>query len=351
MNAHALATPKFLRKTTLRPNEYNTHFRMLDDDIIAAVSSPEADRITPLMSKIYLRLIQAPIELREAERQLRFAGEEREGKWATAWEQLCRHLNVSSETANKALRWLHDQGIIGYSAFKNGVGIRIFLNRAAASIGCRQPRPGEKNLPRGLTSAGAPAASLGEAAFKDNLTVDREVEENSINRRTPAGVERTTTAAQPGYPNAAATDELVTRVVGALGPTVRAEARRAAAQEHERTREWLEQRGLPKAARVAQRESYNLLRQHGVIAATAAVRCADMGRSQSEPTVPHQLGEAEIKELAETCVALREVQGKEIAATLGEMSSGAGGFLLPADTRRVQAAVHVLLAGAVRREG
>lgn len=145
MIAQPQQTPKFIRKTTLRESEYDTNFQKLDRDVIAAVSSPDADAVTPLMSKIYLRLLQTPTECRESECVLRFTGETWEGKWMKAWDQLCRHLRVSSETANKALSWMHDEGIIGYSAFKNGVGIRIFLNRAVNSIAVRQS-PGAKNF-------------------------------------------------------------------------------------------------------------------------------------------------------------------------------------------------------------
>jgi hypothetical protein len=39
----------------------------------------------------------------------------------------------------------------------------------------------------------------------------------------------------------------------------------ACGKEAARTREWFERTGLPKAARVAQREAYNVLRAHGLI--------------------------------------------------------------------------------------
>jgi DNA-binding transcriptional regulator YhcF (GntR family) len=96
------------------------------------------------MSKIYLQLLQTPDECCESERILRFQGKTQEGKWIKAWDLLCQHLRVSSETANKALRWMHEQGIIGDSAFKSGIGTRIFLNRAASSIGVRQAQGGKK---------------------------------------------------------------------------------------------------------------------------------------------------------------------------------------------------------------
>src|ERR687890_877985 len=144
--AHAASSPKFLRQTTLRGTEANTNFKMLDDDVAEAITSAEADEVTPLMSKVYTRLLLTPSEMREGVRVLRFAGEEMEGKWVTAWEQLRTHLRVSSETARKALRWMHVQGIIGYYSGKNGVGIRIFLNRAANSVARRRGVAAQKIL-------------------------------------------------------------------------------------------------------------------------------------------------------------------------------------------------------------
>ena len=76
--AHAATSPKFLRKTTLRGTEANTNFKMLDDDVAEAITSAEADEVTPLMSKVYTRLLLTPVEWREGERVLRFAGHERE---------------------------------------------------------------------------------------------------------------------------------------------------------------------------------------------------------------------------------------------------------------------------------
>ena len=347
MTAHALDTPRFLRKTALRPNEFNTRFTMIDDDVLAAVSSEEADRVTPLMSKIYLRLLQAPDELREAARTLRFTGEEvGEGEWLTAWEQLCRHLRVSGETANKALRWMHGQGIIGYSAHKNGVGIRIFLNRAASSVGVRRALPGQKNLPAGRASTAAPPASAGGAAFKDNLSVVKDGSENRFNPHAPDGADRE--AARNNLPDpvpaGVSADELAGRIVRELEPRMRLVAREESAREHSRTRDWLEKQGIPKATRVAQREAYNVLRQHGLVAGgKASARSSEVGRSHYAPAAPHELSEAEIGEMAAACVAVLETRGQSIDVTLSEMSSEAGGFLLPADAPKVREAALALL--------
>src|SRR5215210_4980614 len=182
--AHAATSPKFLRKTTLRETESNTNFKMLDDDVAEAVTSAEADEVTPLMSKVYTRLLLTPAGMREGARVLRFAGEEREGKWVTAWEQLRAHLRVSSETARKALRWMHGQGIIGYFAGKNGVGIRIFLNRAADSVAAKRGARVEKILPFVRTSDGRPRTSPGETPFKDS-SAGLEVLDSDLNPVAP----------------------------------------------------------------------------------------------------------------------------------------------------------------------
>ena len=52
----------------------------------------------------------------------------------------------------------------------------------------------------------------------------------------------------------------------------------------------------------------------------------------------------EIRETAETCVALLETQGKSIDVTLSEISSEGGGWLLPEDAPRVREAALVLLS-------
>src|SRR5215207_2671137 len=182
--AHAATSPRFLRKTTLRGTEANTNFKMLDDDVAEAITSAEADEVTPLMSKVYTRLLLTPAGMREGVRVLRFAGEEREGKWVTAWEQLRRHLRVSSETARKALCWMHGQGIIGYYSGKNGVGIRIFLNRAANSVASKREVRAEKILPFARTSDCRPHTSPGETPFKDSFAVS-EVLDSDLNPLAP----------------------------------------------------------------------------------------------------------------------------------------------------------------------
>ena len=371
--AHTAASPKFLRKTTLRETEANTNFKMLDDDVAEAITSAEADEVTPLMSKVYTRLLLTPAEMREGRRVLRFAGEEREGKWVTAWEQLRTHLRVSSETARKALRWMHGQGIIGYFSGKNGVGIRIFLNRAANSIASKREVGAEKILPFARTSDGRPRTSPDETPFKDSFAVS-EVLDTDINPLAPKNgadnthfasaslKKHTRLAANPStfkLPEARdfarverhtdiSSDQVIQRLRDELEPMLRQMARRAAADEYERTRAWLERSGLPKAARVAQRETYDVLRRNGVIRDASRKTPCEVGGAYVRPE-PRPLSESEVHELAEACVALFEAKGQLVEVTLRGMGVEAGGMLLPEDAPRVQSKAETLL-GVSRTE-
>jgi hypothetical protein len=360
MTAIAPAPPRFVRRTQLGANEYRKNFRQIDGDVIAAVTSQEADRVTPLMSKIYLRLVHAPARYWERDGVLRFEGELRDDGQVTAWEALCEVVGVASATARKALLWMHGQGIIGYFAGKNGVGIRVFLNRAMNSIGTRAA--GQKILEFPPASSAGARASRNEAAFNDSYAVS-EVLEIDLSPRAPksgavqtkvikkssaphptpvcpdtsdagvAGVSEPRTALRLEVP----VEEIVSRLKSELEPTLQSAARQAATREHERTREWLESRGLPKAARVAQREAFNVLRRHGLFgadtrrAAAGSVGLNDCVREQVRPLSPE-----EIKELAESCVAMLEVHGRAIDVTLSELSAEAGGILLAEDAPRVR---------------
>jgi hypothetical protein len=338
---------------------------MLDDDVAEAITSAAADEVTPLMSKVYTRLLLTPAEWREGERVLRFAGHEREGKWVTAWEQLRGHLRVSSETANKALRWMHGQGIIGYYSGKNGVGIRIFLNRAANSVAQRpQSRP-QKILPFAPASNSQPSTSPGETPFKDSFAVSEVLDsdiypdapKNGASKQpssnSPFGQTSRPSAEQPSLtaPKAeVSVDRIVSRLRSELEPALRYLARQAAANEHERTREWLESKGLPKAARVAQRETYDILRRQGFLETSVKNSHAEVGRGVAAPPVSRSLPEGELVELAEACVALLEVKGQPVELTLSEMNIASGGFLLTEDVPRVLEKVEGLLANCRPRQ-
>lgn len=357
MAAQTMEAKCFVRRTQLGPGEYRKNFRQLDCEIIAAVTSAEADSVTPLMSKVYLRIANAPEGHWEREGVLRFAGGEANGRWVTAWEQFVALSGVSSATARKAIRWMHEQGVVGYFAGKNGVGIRIFLNRAASSIG-RRPAPGQKNLCLVRASTEAPRTSAGDTPFNDSFA-DSEVLEIDLNPRAPKdGADTTRVVKSPpstrspeqtvvrfgsertacGTTNPDSIDVLTETLLVRLEPTVRAVATRTAAREHERTREWLESRGLPKATRVAQRETFNMLRQHGLINTVPRPGVsAAVGRNESaEPAELRSLSLAEVRELAETCVAMLEVHGRAIDVTLAELSAEAGGILLAEDAPKVR---------------
>jgi hypothetical protein len=367
---------RFVRRTTLRTGEYRKNFRQIDADVITCVTSAEADRVTPLMSKIYLRLVSAPAEFWEREGVLYFAAGGSDGRPVKASKVLYGLLGVASATAHKALGWMHEQGIIGYFAGKNGAGIRIFLNRAAGSIGVRADSAGKKILPFARGSNGEARGSNAEPAFNDSYA-DSEVLETDLNPRAPKSgaetesfgktfsaqtrsvdsVTRAPGASEEGGPSTARTvagvvsvKEIVEHLRNELEPCVREAASRAASQstarEMERTREWFETKALPKAVRVAQRETYDLLRKHdgGESRNGRGSVGAEVGRTAGDCTVAaaRPLTEEEVREAAEVCVALLETQGKSIEVTLSEFSSEGSGWLLPEDAPRVREAAREL---------
>jgi hypothetical protein len=366
--ATAREVPTFVRRTSLGANEYHTNFRKVDCETISRLTSEEAGQVTSQMCKVYLSLLNAPSEFWEREGVLRFAGEEGGGRWVTAWEQLVALVGVASATARKALRWMHEEGIIGYFAGKNGVGIRVFINRAASSIGTRAA--GKKILEFTRASSQGARASTDEAAFSDSYA-DLEVLETDLNPRAPkSGADTSKVIKNSSHPQQTRTmptpqdayvpigtprhatlrvevpiDELVLRLSRELEPSLQAAARRAAAREHERTREWLESRGLPKAARVAQHETYSMLRKHGAINEPSHGRAprADIGRGDHAKVTPRPLTRDDINDLAGACVALLEAKGQSVELTLSEMSAEGGGFLLPGDAARVRERVASLL--------
>jgi hypothetical protein len=350
---------RFVRRTTLETNEYRINFRQIDCEVIEVLTSPEADQVTSQMSKIYLRLTNAPRAYWEREGVLRFVGEEREGQWQTAWEQLVSLAGVASATARKALAWMARQGIIGYFAGKNGVGIRIFINRAASSIRQRPEQP-QKNLRLVPASTGESRTSAIEAGFKEshadkeNLDLgliprapesgapvtpaDQKLSElNSITPATPLPIPPATLS------NAAMVEEIVARMV----PQVKS----VTAQQHEQTREWFINQALPKAVRVAQRSAYDVLRAHGVINESRSRSGSgreyqndrSIGECVSAESPPRLLSDVEITEWAEACIALLVTQGQAIERTLSEIDVKVGGFLLPEDVPKVRAKAEVLI--------
>lgn len=375
MSLQPLPSQRFVRKTQLAPNEYRKNFQQIDRDILSAITSPEAGRVTPLMSKIYLRLVNAPTKYWEREGVLRIEAEVRDENLMKAWPVLCELVGVASATASKALRWMHEQGIIGYFSGKNGVGLRIFLNRAASSIGSRHRQAGEKILTFSPASTGEAAASANEAAFNvpfgvlessdtdnrsgapKNGAETRPSHKNLSKPTPPVSVNQDSNPARDipgrGEHESLPSEKIVARLKAELEPAIHAAARQAAAREHERTREWLEQRGLPKAARVAQHEAYNVLRKYGVISESSRTfhPKSEVGKNSYVPPNPHLLSTDEVEEFAQACVAMLETRGQSIEVTLSEMSSESGGFLLPEDAVRVREIANSLIPGADDRRG
>lgn len=369
MGAQPLQSPRFVRKTRLAQSEYRKNFHQIDVDIISAVTSVAADRVTPLMSKIYLRLVSAPTEFWEREGVLYFAPRDADGHPVKSSKVLYEVLGVASATAHKALQWLHGQGIIGYFAGKNGVGIRIFLNRAASSIGVREGTASKKILPFARGSNVSPHGSAVEPAFKDSFA-DLDTLDSDTDPRAPnSGAAETATSDELSLPNPQVADTrlLIPRtqanehsderanvlasqlLVAQLAREIVPQVKAAAAAEHERTREWFITHALPKAIRVSQRSAYDVLRNYGLVAAPRAQQhgrgksALDVSEPMPAQTVSQALSDDEITELAYSCLALLEVHGQSIERTIADMSEVAGGFLLPVDAAKVRAKAELLI--------
>jgi hypothetical protein len=326
---------KFVRRTTLTPGERRTNFRQIDCDIMDAITSAEAAKVTPHMSRIYLRLLRAPADNWEREGVLRFGGVEREGRWLTAWEQLVKTVGVASATARKAFAWMNEQGIIGYSARKNGVGIRIFLNRAASSIR-EKTSVDQKNLPISSASGVADRASSDEAPFKE-VTKKENLEVDLV----PHAKARAEGTLQPigQVENSRA---LVDQVVQQIAPQIKASNER----EYERTRQWFIDHALPKAIRVAQASAYDILRsQPGGARRGGNVGNAMVGLQRpAAPAVLKRLSESEIATTAEACAAIVYAQSKSIEQVLAELNSTYGGGVLPEDLPKVRMRIEALVS-------
>ncbi|HKX26903.1 MAG TPA: hypothetical protein VJ302_04340 [Blastocatellia bacterium] len=282
MSALALAQspPRFVRRTTLKENEYRTNFKQIDNDVIATLVSREARAVTPQMSAIYLGLLLAPPQCWERDGVLHLVGEDREEGSITAWEQMRELTGVANSTLSKALDWMHQAGVIGYDARANGVGVRIFINRASASIRSRSAQKNLRVSPAPSIEVPAPSVGVG---FKRNIH-ERDLDMTQIRadardsgsplKNDPFTVFAAVTQSMP-LP-AVSIGNLVKQLVTEFQPKI------AAAVKHESAgiKDWLLNQGLPKATRVAQRETYDLLRAHGVI---SKKRGGDVGRQREAP--------------------------------------------------------------------
>jgi len=335
MTSTATAAGRFIRRTSLGNDEYRVNFKQIDCEVLDTLASDEACAVTPSMSKIYIRLIRSPISYWEREGVLRFAGEGREDRTLTAWDQLLELTGVANSTLSKALAWMHEAGVIGYDARKNGVGIRIFINRARSSIRCRG---GEKNLrlvPAPSVTTPAPSDGM---PFKEHFC--REDLDKNINPRAhsraagaPIGEESSTATSteQPslnpserGITHGPSTQFDLAQIVGMvkreLEPVIASACDEAIAsacrKEAALNREWFEKAGLPKAIRVAQHEAFDVLRSHGIIA-KKALNSGEVGRH----CVASEEGREEKNEkiriaafLAEAGVLIRQAAANDMAS-------------------------------------
>lgn len=341
----------FVPRTSLGADEARCNFHQVDRDALRLVRSAEARRVTSLMMLIYMSLVDAPFKHREAEGVLRFAGEMRDGRQVTAWEQLIELLGVADGTAHKALSWMHDKKLIGYFAGKNGVGIRIRLHRAASSIK-RAERPAQKNLRTTVVASGgrhiSPDAMPLEEGFRKNLDTKQEspAPEDGAKRShrvDGSQLQTVTTDKDAGTP-----ERLVTQLKQMLEPQMRLiaaqTAAREAAREGERTRRWFDAYGLPKVTRVAQREAYKIHKQQ-TASRTAAERARldlAVGRAAPLPTTPTARAEMNLDETVQMCLTAFDLDGAAgVEQTLASLS--AGGEVSPDDAGRARHAVRAYL--------
>jgi DNA-binding transcriptional regulator YhcF (GntR family) len=298
------------------------------------------------MCRIYLKLINAPSSFYEREGVLRLTGQFIEGndgqeKYLTAWEQLLHLTQVSGDTASKALKWMHQQGIIGYHARKNGVGIWIFINRALSSIKKIEEQKNLRPAPAPYYPARTPEVGTPfktnyvkiDILDKDNphapktgaetkiYEVDEAREEAASHKTLPTQKPVTSEETETANPKKNADlDRLIARLQTELEKRLATATARATSDAHEHTRQWFEQKALPKAIRIGQKEAYNVLRTYGLLKRESRSE-SQVGKSfvASENTNVKQRTHAEIRDLAEACVAMFELQGKAIEQTISEM--------------------------------
>ncbi|MBS1807454.1 MAG: hypothetical protein JST84_04605 [Acidobacteria bacterium] len=227
------------------------------------------------MPSIYLRLRRAPTDFWEREGVLRFVGSVEEKTPSTAWDQMRKITGVANSTLSKALSWLHEKGVIGYAAHKNGIGIRIFFNRATNSIRSREPQKNLRLVP--TPSSNLPAPSNGVPFNEENSKRDLDNIHDSAPKRGEqigAGNEaeesdnvKNSPAPRPGLqlvPNPTTRPEETIPFLNQAIKELKCEVSNIVKREIRATQDWFYDKAIPKAIRVAQRETFNLLRNMGV---------------------------------------------------------------------------------------
>lgn len=275
----------FVRRTALADNESRVNFKQIDNAVISALISAEACKVTAHMSRVYLGLLSAPAECWIRDGVIHLVGNAGE----TAWQQMASLTGVADATLAKAIHWMMEKGIIGYDARKNGIGIRIWFNRAAESIRKKPhlqlvpppvvpcvpgwqappvltpvepittevenppaaipqaiPVPPQKKLPISPASFQESRTSSSEVAFKEEVH-ERDLEINKIRasaRENISGFNFST---------------VLPAIIAAIRPEIGAMVRR----EISELKNWIFNQAIPKAARVAQRETFDCLRAQG----------------------------------------------------------------------------------------
>lgn len=251
--------PAFLLRTTLAPDQQRTNFTLIDNPVIDLLTSAEAESACSKMFLIYTRLKRADWRFFERPGVLNIKGNGTQ----TAWQILCELAGVAPATLNKAIKWMKEHHVIGYWSGKNGAGIRIFFNVAAASV---KPRE-QKNLRLVSASPDALPTSAVEAPFKESGPFI-EIQNSDLDGAPKAALASlesvTTPAARKSEPTPPAAPVRLT-LVPPLTTMPSAETLTDQLTKLERLlphlkttvpdRDWLEKAGLPKIARVAVAEA------------------------------------------------------------------------------------------------
>jgi hypothetical protein len=262
---------RFIRRTSFQPDEQHVNFTKLDNDILDVITSPAACEICPSIARVYLRLLRAPFRYWEREGVLYFNGEESDLGYRTAWQQLTSITGVGNTTLSKALRFLHDTGVIGYSAKAAGAGIRIFFNHAQASIKKRA----QKNLRLVTTPVKCSSNPETRATFSGVFL--QEVQD--INSRTSVRTQ-SPSATRTKIESADEMDRRGFISSVCISPTSPLQSAAFPASQTPQSQvlpelrvgeplqvlqDWLNHKAIPKATRIAVKESLNWLKAQGLI--------------------------------------------------------------------------------------
>lgn len=96
-------------------------------EIAEALTSDEAEEVTPHMCAIYYRLLTGPESWWEGKEFLLIKTETEDSVLKPAWSVLVAHLRVPPEIARRALEWMEEKGFINVKISADGREIRISL--------------------------------------------------------------------------------------------------------------------------------------------------------------------------------------------------------------------------------